>query len=126
MLRERVSLQFSFRNHIGAQIVKEALAFSTVWRLGAAANKQHRRNSTRQGQCSADKHNVPKTCHERRIYRLFQNLAHRRTDLLRNFLGRQIDSLIVKRMSRRRGQLEVRKTRIERSIEDIKHYDAKH
>src|SRR6266550_4255121 len=78
----------------------------SVWRFGAAIDKQQGSDAACQGQCCTDKHNSPKSSHERFIDRLFYNLTSRRSDLSRNFLGCQADSLILQRTSRRWGHLK--------------------
>src|SRR6266566_5034628 len=101
-----------------SKLSKETLTFSAVWvwRFGAAVDKQQGSDAACQCQCRTDKHNSPKSSHERFIDRLFYNLASRRSDLSRNFLGCQADSLILQRTSRRRGQLKAGQTRIKRTI----------
>src|SRR6266566_10010443 len=99
-----------------SKMSKETLTFSAVWRFGAAIDKQQGSDAACQGQCRTDKHNSPKSSHERFVDRLFYNLTSRRSDLSRNFLGCQADSLILQRTSRRRGQLKAGQTRIKRTI----------
>src|SRR5207248_7003200 len=71
---------------------------STLERFCVAVDEQQRCYSARQRQGRSNKHNSPKTCHERFIDRLFKNLTHRRFDILRNCRCCEVNPLVVEQM----------------------------
>src|SRR6266566_1021701 len=71
---------------------------SMLERFCVAVDEQQRCYSARQRQSGSNKHNAPKTVHERFIDRLLKNLAHRGFDILGKGRRCQVDPLVGKRM----------------------------
>src|SRR5947208_6190674 len=89
-----------FGNLLAKTCLAEILICSSMLeRFCVAVDEQQRCHSARQRQSGSDKHNAPKTFHERFVDRLSENLARRWFDILRNCRCCEVNPLVVERLS---------------------------